>query len=153
MKLLIQRVKKASVEVNSQVVGSIGKGVVVFVGITHSDTQAEVSWLMNKLIHLRLFADSEGKTNRSLMEEQGAALVISQFTLYADCNEGRRPSFTQAAKPESARLLYENFIEKLREHKIAVSTGIFGAEMAVSLINDGPFTLILERHHHAPTIC
>ncbi len=145
MKILIQRVSQASVAVDDKVVGSIGDGVLVFVGVTHGDTAAEAAWLATKLIHLRIFGDAEGKINQSLIDRKGSALIISQFTLYADCKDGRRPSFTQAAPPEMAKHLYELFIEEVRKGGIKVETGIFGADMKVSLLNDGPVTLILER--------
>lgn len=145
MKILIQRVTQASVAVNENTVGSIGPGVLVFVGITHNDSAAQVSWLVNKLVNLRIFEDSKGKLNQSLIDRKGAALVISQFTLYADCSAGRRPSFTEAALPEVAIPLYELFIDEIRKSGIDVSTGIFGASMKVSLVNDGPVTIMLER--------
>jgi D-aminoacyl-tRNA deacylase len=145
MKLLIQRVTHASVEVEGKTVGAIGQGVLVFIGVTHQDTKLQSSWLANKLINLRLFADEQGKVNRSLLDCQGAALIISQFTLYANCNEGRRPSFTQAAAPNLAKELYEHFVEEVRKGGVLAETGIFAADMKVSLLNDGPVTLILER--------
>jgi D-aminoacyl-tRNA deacylase len=145
MKILIQRVTQASVEVDSKIVGSISTGVLVFVGITHSDTASEVAWLANKLIHLRVFEDAAGKMNQSLLDQKGSALIISQFTLYADCNEGRRPSFIQAAPPEVANPLYKKFVDEVRKSGITTATGIFGAEMKVSLVNDGPVTLMLEK--------
>jgi D-tyrosyl-tRNA(Tyr) deacylase len=145
MKIIIQRVMQASVEVNEKVVGSIGPGILVFIGMTHSDTKDQAAWLAHKLINLRIFEDSQGKINQSLIERKGSALVISQFTLYADCNAGRRPSFTQAASPEIAKALYEYFVDEIRKNHVPVATGIFGAEMKVALVNDGPVTLILER--------
>lgn len=145
MRLIIQRVTHASVEVNEKVVGKTGPGVLVFVGITHSDTKKEAEWLANKLVHLRIFEDADGKINQSLMDKKGSALIISQFTLYADCKEGRRPSFIQAAPPEIANPLYEQFVEEVRKLGIPAETGIFGAEMKVSLVNDGPITILLER--------
>jgi D-tyrosyl-tRNA(Tyr) deacylase len=145
MKLLIQRAKQARVEVEGKVVGQIESGLVVFVGIAHEDTPEKAAWLANKLIHLRLFEDEEGKLNRSLLEQQGSALIISQFTLYADCSQGRRPSFIAAAPPPIAIPLYETFLEEVRKGGIPVQTGIFGANMQVFLINDGPVTLMLER--------
>lgn len=144
MKILIQRVTQASVEVNHQIVGSIGAGVLVFVGITHTDTINDGVWLANKLVNLRIFEDAAGKMNQSLLDQKGEALIISQFTLYANCQEGRRPSFTKAAAPEVANPLYEQFIKEVRKSGIRTETGIFGAEMKVSLINDGPVTLIVE---------
>lgn len=145
MKTVIQRVSNAEVKVEDKSVGSIGPGVVVFIGITQSDTINQAVWLANKLIHLRIFEDTQGKINRSLLECRGQALIISQFTLYADCSEGRRPSFTRAAQPELAKQLYEKFIEEVKKGGIEVQSGVFGAEMKVSLLNDGPVTLILER--------
>lgn len=145
MKILIQRAAEANVKVDNQIIGSINKGVVVFIGITHSDTAAEACWLANKLIHLRIFEDEGGKMNRSLIDQQGSALIISQFTLYADCNSGKRPSFTQAALPGMAIQLYECFIEEVRKAGIHTETGLFGAEMKISLTNDGPVTILLER--------
>ena len=146
MKLLIQRVTQASVEVDQKTVGSIGAGVLVFVGITHQDTQVQSAWLANKLVNLRLFEDAHGKINQSLLDRKGSALIISQFTLYADCTDGRRPSFTQAAPPNIAQPLYEHFVEEVRKAGVPVETGIFGAEMKVALVNDGPVTLILEKN-------
>ncbi|MBS3904893.1 MAG: D-tyrosyl-tRNA(Tyr) deacylase [Simkania sp.] len=145
MKVLIQRVTHAHVEVDSKIVGTIENGVLVFIGITHSDTTTQAVWLANKLINLRLFEDSSGKINQSLIDCKGSALIISQFTLYADCSDGRRPSFTQAAAPEIAKPLYEQFVDAVRKGGIPVETGIFGADMKVSLLNDGPVTLLVER--------
>lgn len=145
MKILIQRVTEANVKVNFETVAKIDKGVVVFVGVTHSDTPAEASWLANKLINLRIFEDEAGKMNQSLIDQKGSALIVSQFTLYADCNSGKRPSFTKAALPDMANSLYEFFIEEVRKGGIQAESGIFGAEMRVSLINDGPVTILLEK--------
>jgi D-aminoacyl-tRNA deacylase len=145
MKILIQRVAKASVEIDEKIVGSIGPGALIFIGITHNDTAIQAKWLANKLINLRIFEDSQGKINQSLLERKGSVLVISQFTLYADCSDGRRPSFTQAAPPEVATPLYEQFVDEIRRSGIPVATGVFGAEMKVSLVNDGPVTIMLER--------
>lgn len=145
MKILIQRVTEANVKVNFETVAKIDKGVVVFVGVTHSDTPAEASWLANKLINLRIFEDEAGKMNQSLIDQKGSALIVSQFTLYADCNSGKRPSFTKAALPDMANSLYEFFIEEVRKGGIQAESGIFGAEMKVSLINDGPVTILLEK--------
>ncbi len=145
MKLLLQRVSRASVDVDGKTVGSIGVGILVLVGITHSDTAAQAAWLANKMINLRIFEDSKGKINQSLIDRRGSALIVSQFTLYADCNDGRRPSFLHAAPPEIAKPLYEQFVGEVRKGGVPVETGIFGAEMRVSLINEGPVTLILER--------
>lgn len=145
MKILIQRVSQASVEVEDSIVGSIGCGVLVLIGITHNDTAAEAVWLANKLANLRIFKDSQGKINQSLLDCQGSALIISQFTLYADCDEGRRPSFIQAAPPEMAIPLYEAFIHEVQKIGIPVATGIFGAYMKITLTNDGPVTILLEK--------
>lgn len=145
MKILIQRVAHASVEVDNKVVGSIGPGVLVFLGVTHGDTKDQAAWLANKLIHLRMFEDELGKINQSVLDRKGAALIVSQFTLYADCTEGRRPSFIKAAPPELAKPLYEQFIDEVKKGGLAVQSGVFGAEMKVSLLNDGPVTLIIER--------
>ncbi|MFI5342744.1 MAG: D-aminoacyl-tRNA deacylase [Chlamydiales bacterium] len=145
MKILIQRVSHAHVEVEGTIVGAIGLGALVFIGVTHGDTVTQAAWLAHKLIHLRMFEDTHGKINQSLLEHKGKVLVVSQFTLYADCSAGRRPSFTQAAQPELAKQLYEQFVEEVRKGGVLVETGVFGAEMKVSLLNDGPVTLILER--------
>lgn len=145
MKLVIQRVAYAKVEVHGQCVGAIGPGALVFIGVTHADTKTQAIWLANKLINLRMFEDEQGKINQSLLECKGQVLVVSQFTLYADCSDGRRPSFTQAAQPELAKQLYDFFVEEVRKGGVSVETGVFGAEMQVLLLNDGPVTLILER--------
>lgn len=149
MKIIIQRVLKANVEVQGVSVGTIAHGALVFVGITHHDTITEVLWLANRLVNLRMFKDAQGKMNLSLLESQGEALIVSQFTLYGDCNAGRRPSFTQAAQPEIAKQLYEKFIEEVGRGGVKVQCGVFGAEMKVSLLNDGPVTFILERSHES----
>lgn len=145
MKLVVQRVSKACVEVEGQVVGSIELGLLVFLGITQGDSQEQVSWLVNKLIHLRIFSDEYGKMNKSLLEIKGSLLIVSQFTLYGDCNEGRRPSFFKAASPDFAEVLYEAFIQEAKAKEVIVKSGRFGANMQISLINEGPVTLILER--------
>jgi D-tyrosyl-tRNA(Tyr) deacylase len=144
MKLLIQRVEKASVEVDSSIVSAIDIGLVVFIGVTHNDTYENCIWLAKKLVNLRIF-ENEGKFNCSLLDIKGEALIVSQFTLYGDCNTGRRPSFTQAASPDFANKLYELFIKEVKATSISVKTGIFAAKMKVNLINDGPVTLMLER--------
>jgi D-tyrosyl-tRNA(Tyr) deacylase len=145
MKLVIQRVKHAQVEVDGKIVGKIAQGAMVLVGVTHGDTSKEGEWLASKLANLRMFEDAEGKVNRSLLDISGEILVVTQFTLYADCANGRRPSFTKAALPDVAKPLCEFFVEVLRKTGLKVETGIFGAEMQVSLLNNGPVTLILER--------
>lgn len=145
MKLVLQRVAFAKVEVDGTVVGEVGKGILALVGVTHDDTREKALWLAGKLVHLRMFEDDQGKINRSLLDVQGGALIISQFTLYADSSEGRRPSFTKAAPPDIAKPLYEEFAREVAKLGLHVETGIFGADMKVSLLNDGPVTLILER--------
>ncbi len=145
MKILIQRVAHASVVVEGKTIGSIGPGAVVFFGATHGDSLNEIQWMANKLINLRMFEDAQGKTNESLLDKKGEILIISQFTLYADCTVGRRPSFTQAAPPELAKQLYSAFIAEVRNSGLVVQSGLFGAEMQVSLLNEGPFTLCVER--------
>ena len=145
MKLVIQRVKNASVEVNGKIVGSIEKGYLVLLGITHTDTKQVADYLVKKLCHLRVFEDENGKMNLGLKEAKGELLIVSQFTLYADCTRGNRPSFIDAAKPEFANELYEYFCDKCKQNNIKVQRGIFGAEMKVHLTNDGPVTIILEK--------
>jgi D-tyrosyl-tRNA(Tyr) deacylase len=145
MKLLIQRVSAASITVDGEIVGAIDSGVLVFVGVTHKDTEKEAEWLAQKLANLRIFEDAEGKMNRSLLEQGGKALIVSQFTLYANCSEGRRPSFIEAANPELGKKLYEKFIQEMVKNGVAVETGVFGAMMGVSLVNNGPVTLCIER--------
>jgi len=144
MKLVVQRVKAASVEVDGKTVGETGCGLLVFIGVTHGDTAADAAYLARKTVHLRVFDDAAGKMNWSLVESGGGLLVVSQFTLYGDCSKGNRPGYTEAADPERARRLYEEYLRQLRTYGIPVATGIFQAEMAVCLVNDGPVTLILE---------
>jgi D-tyrosyl-tRNA(Tyr) deacylase len=145
MRALLQRVSSASVSVNGRVTGQIERGYVILLGVTHSDTKAEADWLANKIAGLRLFEDDAGKMNLSLFDVGGSVLVVSQFTLYGDARKGRRPSFTNAARPEQAEPLVEYFCEKLCQRGLAVATGVFGAEMQVKIHNDGPVTLMLER--------
>ena len=145
MKLVIQRVKEAKVDVNGKTVGKIDKGFLILVGITHSDTKENADYLVKKVSNLRVFEDENGKMNLSIKDIMGQLLVVSQFTLYADCNNGNRPSFTNAAKPEIANELYEYFCNKCEENGLEVQKGIFGADMKVGLINDGPVTIILEK--------
>ena len=145
MRLVIQRVTKAAVSVGGKTVGSIDAGCVILVGVTHDDTEEQARWLARKVAGLRLLEDSDKKMNVSLHESGGAALVISQFTLYGDARKGRRPSFTSAARPEQAEPLVALFADLLREEGIHVETGLFGAQMLVEIHNDGPVTLILER--------
>jgi D-tyrosyl-tRNA(Tyr) deacylase len=145
MRAIIQRVSKASVSVDGEIVGQIGRGVVVLVGVTHGDTQEQAEWLARKVAGLRIFEDSEGKMNAGLLDVDGAALVVSQFTLYADARKGRRPSFTDAALPDVAEPLVTHFAQALRDQGVPVETGVFGAYMLVEIHNDGPVTIPLER--------
>ncbi len=143
MRFLIQRVKEASVETDGDIIGAIEQGFLVFVGICEGDDKPTADKLIKKLLGLRIFGDSEGKTNISLSDVGGSLLIVSQFTLYADCKKGNRPSFIKAATPDKAEELYEYIISKCRKHT-DVSTGSFGADMKVSLVNDGPFTILLD---------
>ena len=140
----MQRVSKAEVSVRGEVIGSIERGLCAFLGIHAEDGPEGVERLVDKLLNLRIFCDSEGKMNRSLKQVEGGLLIISQFTLYGDCSRGRRPEFTKAARPEAAEPLYERFVEQARLLFAPVETGRFGAEMEVSLVNEGPVTLLLE---------
>ena len=144
MKVVMQRCKEASVDVKGKTVGSIAKGFVLLVGITHSDTETDAEYLAEKIVNLRVFEDEQGKMNHSLREISGDILSISQFTLYGDCRKGRRPNFMEAAKPDQAKKLYQYFNDCLRKKGVLVETGIFGEMMDVSLRNDGPVTLILD---------
>lgn len=144
MKVVIQRSKTASVAVDGEITGQIEKGLVLLVGVTHGDGEEDAAFLADKVANLRIFEDESGKMNYSLLEAGGDILSISQFTLYGDCRKGRRPNFMNAARPEVAEGLYESFNERLREKGLNVQTGRFGAMMDVSLINDGPVTLIVE---------
>ncbi|MBW2011011.1 MAG: D-tyrosyl-tRNA(Tyr) deacylase [Deltaproteobacteria bacterium] len=144
MRAVVQRVKKSSVSVDNKVIGEIGGGLLVLLGVAQGDTPDDAEYLADKIANLRIFEDENGKMNKSLIETQGEMLVVSQFTLCGDCRKGRRPSFINAARPEQANGLYEYFVKQVREKKISVKTGKFGAMMAVSLINDGPVTLIVE---------
>ena len=145
MRAVVQRVSRASVLVEDSVVGQIERGVVILIGVTHGDTEVQAEWLARKIAGLRIFEDSEGKMNASLLDVDGAALVISQFTLFADARKGRRPSFTDAAPPEVAEPLVKCFFETLRSYGVPVETGVFGAHMLVEIHNDGPVTIQLER--------
>ena len=141
----MQRVKKASVSVDGEVIGEIGNGLLVFIGVTHGDTEEDAAYLAEKIAHLRIFRDENDKMNLSLLDIGGGALVVSQFTLYGDCRKGRRPGFSDAAEPELADRLYEKFVELLRLQGVRqVETGRFAADMLVKLENDGPVTLMLE---------
>ena len=146
MRAVVQRVSKASVTVEGQIVGAIGRGLMILLGVTHSDGDEQARWLANKVAGLRIFEDAEGKMNRSLLDVGGDALVVSQFTLYGDSRRGRRPSFTDAARPEVAEPLCTRFGELLRQEGVKeVQSGVFGAHMQVEIHNDGPVTLIVER--------
>jgi D-tyrosyl-tRNA(Tyr) deacylase len=144
MRALLQRVSRAEVQVGDEVVGRIGPGLVVLLGVGPADDEATADALARQVAELRIFRDDEGRTNRSLLDVAGAALVVSQFTLFADTRRGRRPGFTGAAAPEQAERLYLRFADALRAMAIEVATGRFGAEMAVELVNDGPFTIWLD---------
>ena len=144
MKVVVQRVKESSVMIDGEVKGEIKQGFMVLVGFCESDDQLIVDKLVDKIVHLRVFEDHQGKMNLSLEDVKGSILSISQFTLYADCRKGRRPSFIDAAKPDKAIPLYDYFNQKIEEYGIHVETGIFGADMKVSLINDGPVTILLD---------
>ena len=144
MRAVVQRVTSASVTVNGERVSEIGAGVLIFLGVAHEDTTAELEYIANKIANLRIFEDAEGKMNCSLLETGGAALVVSQFTLYGDCRKGRRPSFINAARPEVANALYEEFITALEKRNIPTQGGTFQAMMEVRLINDGPVTILLD---------
>lgn len=146
MKLVIQRVKKANVVVENKVIGEINNGFLVLIGIAPTDTKEIADFLVQKLIHLRVFEDENRKMNLSIQDIDGELLIISQFTLYADCSHGNRPSFTTAAKPDFANELYEYFVQQCKKENIKkVATGEFGADMQVTLQNDGPVTIILEK--------
>jgi len=145
MRVLLQRVSRAEVRVGDRVTGRIGRGYLLLVGLTHTDDEATLGWMADKVIGLRLFSDADEKMNLALDDVGGALLVVSQFTLYGDAAKGRRPSFIDAARPEVAVPLYERFISLLRERGAQVETGEFGAMMDVELVNDGPVTLWLER--------
>lgn len=145
MRVVLQRVTKASVTINGRVAGAIDRGFCLLVGFTHDDTVERVDWMAEKVAGLRLFSDETGKMNLGLDDVGGAVLVVSQFTLYGDAAKGRRPSFIGAARPEVAIPLYERFVATLRSRGLPVETGDFGAMMAVEIVNDGPVTLLLER--------
>lgn len=144
MRAVVQRVEEASVKVNGQAVSAIGRGFLILLGITHTDSESEATYLARKIAGLRVFEDADGKMNLSLADVGGAALVVSQFTLYGDLRRGRRPNFINAAWPEPAELLYGRFCQLLVAEGVPVQQGVFGAHMAVALINDGPVTLWLD---------
>jgi len=145
VRVVLQRVSKAAVSIDGRVAGEIGRGFCLLVGFTHGDTPVQVDWMAEKVAGLRLFNDAEGKMNVGLDEVGGAVLVISQFTLYGDASKGRRPSFIDAARPETAIPLYQRFLGALRDRGLTVAAGEFGADMKVEIHNDGPVTLILDR--------
>ena len=145
MKIVVQRVKNAKVEVENKVVGEIKKGFLVLLGVTHTDTKENADYLVKKLCNLRVFSDENDKMNLALKDIKGELLIVSQFTLYADCGKGNRPAFIDAARPEQAEELYEHFCSECEKNNIKVEKGIFGADMQVSLVNDGPVTIIIEK--------
>lgn len=149
MRVVLQRVKEASVTVDQEIIGQIKQGFLLLVGVTHEDTIDQVNWLADKIAGLRVFEDEEERMNRSLQDVDGQILSVSQFTLYGDVKKGRRPAFTEAAKPDLANELYEAFNERLRAQGLTVETGQFGAMMDIALVNDGPVTLILEKEANA----
>lgn len=145
MRILVQRVLSSKVEVNGRVVGKSGHGLLLLVGFTEGDTSKEIDYMIDKVLNLRIFDDENGVMNKSLLDIEGSILSVSQFTLYADASKGRRPSYIKALSGDKASVLYNEFNEKLKMTKVPVETGIFGAEMKVSLINDGPITIMLEK--------
>lgn len=144
MKAVLQRVSSASVTVDGQIVGEIGHGLLILLGVQNGDCDEDSVYLAGKTVDLRIFEDDQGKMNRSLIETGGQALIVSQFTLFADWRKGRRPGFTRAASPAEGNRLYEHFVEQVRGRGVTVATGVFGAHMDVALVNDGPVTLILD---------
>ena len=144
MRAVVQKVKYSSVTVDNEIIGKIDNGFMILLGVTHEDTLKEVEWLSKKIKDLRIFEDQDGKMNLSLEDVKGEVLIISQFTLYGNCVKGRRPSFTDAAKPDHAENLYNKFIEKFQSFGIKTQTGKFGADMKVELLNDGPVTMIID---------
>src|ERR1700682_2348614 len=144
MRAVLQRVSSACVAVDGVTVGSIGAGILVFLGVSKKDREEDADYLAEKIIKLRIFPDENGKMNRSVEDAGGAVLIVSQFTLYGDCRKGRRPSFDEAAPPDEARSLYEYFVERLRASNLKTETGVFQASMQVHLVDDGPVTLLLE---------
>ena len=144
MRAVVQRVTRARVVIDGETVGEVGTGLLVLLGVTHTDTAEAASWLADKVVGLRIFNDADGKMNRSVADVGGGVLVVSQFTLYGDCQKGRRPSFIDAARPEVAIPLYEAFVNEVKALGVPAATGRFGAMMQVELVNDGPVTLILD---------
>lgn len=144
MRAVVQRVLNASVKVESKIVGEIGKGLLVFISVDENDTEKDIEYMVDKITELRIFNDDQGKFNLSLSDVKGEILIVSQFTLHGDCRRGRRPSFSSAARPEKAIPYYERFIELTKQKGFKVATGIFGAHMLVSLVNDGPVTILID---------
>ncbi len=144
MRAVVQRVKRGSVTVDNMITGSIGRGLVVLLGVGQGDQEADARYLAEKIVNLRIFEDKEGKMNLSLKDIEGEILVVSQFTLFGDCRQGRRPSFTEAASPAEAERLYGYFVELLKQQGIGVATGVFQAHMLVEIMNDGPVTMLLD---------
>ena len=144
MKALLQRVDRASVTVGGNVTGSIGKGLGVFLGVAEGDTQKYIAWLADKVVNLRIFDDESGKMNRSVIDEKGEILIVSQFTLCGDCKRGRRPSWTNAAEPTEANRMYEKFVGEIESRGVVAATGVFQALMKVEICNDGPVTLMID---------
>lgn len=144
MRAVVQRVASSKVIVDESTIGEINKGLLILLGVTHEDTSKDVDYLLDKIVNLRIFEDENDKMNLSLKDVNGELLVVSQFTLYGDCRKGRRPNFTNAAKPDLATSLYEEFIDKAKKEGIKVGTGKFGAHMMVGLVNDGPVTILID---------
>ena len=144
MKALLQRVDRAGVSVDGKITGEIGKGLCVFLGVVHEDTDKDVKWLADKIVNLRIFEDVSGKMNRSVIDEDGKILVVSQFTLCGDCKKGRRPSWTNAAEPTFANSMYEKFVNEIETKGVRTETGVFQAHMKVEICNDGPVTLMID---------
>jgi D-tyrosyl-tRNA(Tyr) deacylase len=149
MRLVIQRVREARVTVNHVAAGSIGTGLLVFLGVSRTDTIEDADYLTGKLLGLRIFPDEDGKMNRNVQEAGGSLLIVSQFTLYGDCRKGRRPSFDQAAPPDQAQDLYNYFVESAKRGPVAVETGVFQAAMQVHIVNDGPVTILIDSAERA----
>ena len=144
MRAVVQRVLRAAVSVGGETISEIGPGICVLLGVGNGDTEEDSLWLADKLVNLRIFEDGEGRMNRSLLDVGGAALLVSQFTLYGDCRKGRRPSFVGAAAPEEGRRLYDYFVRRVEANAVETACGVFGAHMEIGLLNDGPVTLILD---------
>ncbi|HPX03807.1 MAG TPA: D-aminoacyl-tRNA deacylase [Synergistaceae bacterium] len=144
MKALLQRVDRASVTVDGNVTGSIGRGLCVFLGVAVGDTEKDIAWLADKIVNLRIFDDESGKMNRSVIDEKGDILIVSQFTLCGDCRRGRRPSWSEAAEPAEANRMYERFVKEIESRGVVVATGVFQALMKVEICNDGPVTLMID---------